>query len=161
MFLAEIDPTQLASLSVTSTTPSLVQLIAGGSAILSAPSAPLLSGKILKLLLTGRVQVSSGGANTVFSIYLGNSTISPILFNSSAIPVGSDSGSGSLTNNFVTEIDLGWDSVTEQIVQIGTGTIISPVSVQSAIEFAIGGFKSSGGDSNFTLTITEFKLKLV
>lgn len=166
MFLAEIDPSQLDVLSVSSTTDSLVQLSAGGSAILSAPSAPLLSGKLLKLIVTGLVQITSGGSNPNVTIYLGTSTSSPILSTTGGIGLGSDSGSGSLLSNFAIEYDFSWSSVAEQTVQASSsgfpaGTIVSSIATQSAIEFCIGSAKGNFGDTNFSLTITSFKLKKV
>ena len=162
MFLAEIDPTQLASLSVTSTSYSLVQLSAGGDAVLTAPSAPLLSGKILKLLVTGLVQISTGSSNAEISTYLGTSLASPVVFQTGGVPI---SGSPASTN-FAVEYDLAWDSTAQQTIVPATsaypsGSIVSPVASQSDIQFVIGAAKGSFGNSNFTLTITQFKLEAV
>lgn len=161
MFLAKIEPSQLSVLSETSTTTSLVQLASGGTAVLSAPSAPLLSGKLLRLIVTGRVEISSGGANPNATIYLGTSTSSPILVNLPGVALGTTSGSGSLVSNFVSEVNLVWDSVSQQVIQSGNNTTLYSIPSQSDLVFCVGGAKGSGGDPTSTLTITEFKLELV
>lgn len=161
MALAELDPSQIATLSLSSTTPSLFQLTGGGAAILSAPSAPLLSGKLLKLVVVGRAQILSGGASPAMTLYLGTSTSSPVLLNIPGVALGTSSGSGNLINNFAVEVDISWDSVAEQVIQIGSSTSLYPIAAQSDIQFCLSGYKASGGETNSTLTITEFKLKKV
>lgn len=161
MFLAEIDSSQLATLSVTSGTPSLVQLSAGGDAILSAPSAPLLSGKLLKLIVVGIISPVSGTANAAVAVYVGDSTSTPLMFSPGGISKGTS------PTNFALEYVFAWDSTTAQIVppitlensSYSSNSIVGSLSSQSDLKFVIGAARNSS--ISFNLTITEFKLELV
>lgn len=160
MFLAEIDSSQIASLTVTNpSTPALVQLSAGGTALLSVPSAPLISGRLFRIILAGNAQISSGGGTANLTFYLGNSTATP-LASAGSVSLGTDSGSGFLTNNFVAEVELVWDSVSQQIIQLNSSTTIYSISSQSSLTFSVGATRGGSG-ADPIVALTEFKLELI
>lgn len=154
MFIAEIDPSQIAVVSGLVSTPAILQLVAGGDAVLSVPSAPLITGKVLRLLLSGRAS-STGGKTTTVSAYLGDSTVAPIQIGFSTTSSG----------NFSCEYDFAYDSVTQNFIQPTNpqkASGASPVSLanQTDIQFVIAANTNVSSDPGATVTITSFRIEI-
>jgi len=108
--LAEIDRSQLATLSeFTSGAWKTLQLSSGGVAVLQVPSAELVDGKLLKIIVSGRVQFISELASINAQVALtsnGSTTVVPAL-------AVSDGFNGDYS--FAIEFNAIWDSVVGEL----------------------------------------------
>ena len=170
--LAEIDPSTIAVLSNIGTTETVVQLGAGGAAVLSIPASPSVDGIPFQIVVAGTVHYGTGGANS----------FAPNMYKGSSTTLGSDSillqctaGSTSYgqEDSFMFVAQVIWDS-TSQVVKTqaqytSTGThpgeaanpnTVFSVASQTDLQFVLSGQFSSGNVNN-SVTITKFSASLV
>lgn len=157
MFIAEIDPSQIAVQTGLTSTAAILQLVVGGDAVLSSPSAPLLTGKNVRLEVSGRIKAGTGATANI-QLYFGDSTSDPLNISfTTTIP--------NTVYNFAWTYDFAYDSVVQTLLQPlnpQTNSGASPLSVaaQTDIQFVLVGTSSHASDPSATITITSFRMKI-
>jgi hypothetical protein len=135
--------------------PPLVQLTAGGNAILSVPAGYSVDGKVFHVKFA---YFGNGDGTNNYTMFLNVTSIASLA--TTAAP-----SSISVVGGFV-DIECFWSSATQLMYYTVAGgtlasTNVSPVSISSAgdVNFSIA-VGSSGGPNSCSLTVTQFSLEV-
>lgn len=150
MFLAEIDPSQIATLSGVTGGTVLMQFASGGDAVLSVPVAPFITGKVIRVTDTGRSKSAPSHLTTGYLCY-GDST-------GNTTGIGFSGSNAANLSHFALQYDFYYDSVVQKWAQVGVPFNTIPASTQSDINFSIA---AQILDPSGYVTITRFRLETI
>lgn len=165
--LASIDPATIANLThAAGTTETVIQLGAGGAAVLDLSSAPNVDGKRFTVTISGRAHQDSG---VLLGLYVGTSTT--VASNSKVTnAINLNVPASGLDGNFHAEFQIVWDSTTERVNSVATYLdqqsnfntqdclLVSGVAAQSGLQFILTG-KYAFDETFNTFTITQFEAR--
>lgn len=165
--LASIDPATIANLThAAGTTETVLQLGAGGAAVLDLSSAPSVDGKKFKITVSGRAHQDSG---VLLGLYIGTS--STVASNSKLTnAVNLIIPATGLDGNFYAQFDFIWDSTTERVNSVShyldqninfssvQNLLVSGVASQADLKFVLTG-RFAFDETFNTFTITQFEAR--
>lgn len=148
---------------------SLVQLSAGGTAILSAPSS-MIDGRPFTVKVAGKIPAATGSdPNIAFAVYLGSTISGPNNIASNGYGTAGSDG----PSHFYVEISGLWDSLSEYLSLNASGFFVGETgdyegmggqkSVPSIASYSDVTFVVSGQAQNCTssptITLTQFSIE--